>query len=229
MSRVINSFLWQLRDSLMFRGTLMVLLGFFYLLPAMIAPDIETMGGPAEALKNIVASAAVFFSVISVATIVYQDRTGSFYKVVFARPLNPVSYYLQKTVAAWVTVLIVLALLVLSFNIVIERTAVPVGFVAFVGAFLSIAAWTLLMSSATNVDWLVAWILYGAGKNLRPALEFFDRPLLSGFVNVVLPPSHLDPTTTDFWHSIWYWGHPVVVGAIGLTIVWMMVRVRKLV
>lgn len=230
MSRVIYSFLWQLRDLLVFRGSLMILLGFFaYLLPPMLAPEVVAFTGPEATLNNIITSASVFFSVIAVATIVHQDRNGEFYKVLFARPISPVLYYLRKTAAAWMTVVLVLALVVLLFNILVEAVPIPSGFVALTGAFLLIASWTLLISSAVNIDWLAAWVLYGAGKSLRPALEFLDRPLLAGFINAVLPPSHLDPTTTDLWHSIWYWGHPVVVGAIGLTIVWMRVRVRKLV
>jgi hypothetical protein len=173
-----------------------------------------------------VASAIVSLSVlIALNGIVSSDRKAGYYRLLFAKPVNPVAYYAQLFFVHMVGVLSAMLVLSALLHIVLPEFSVLNYLLYTAIIYIAMGGIGFFLSVATRYDWLTlaaVWLgsrvlrtLYGARHDWRSKLV------------EVLPPVHrLDDVansviargTADVTDVLWLIGYGAAFFLLGLFI-----------
>ena len=175
--------LYQMRDYVMERGfpalLIGVLVGWTTLLELRAQYGMRWLERPeAMALSEMFLQRAVFGQfaflgiLISVSGIVANDRRHGFFRLLFAKPVSAVRFYLQSFVVAGLGMLTISAGLLLLWGYVALPVA-PWGTMrALAFYYLLVGATAFLMSSLVRWDWVATGVVWGGSI-------YFSRMLLA--------------------------------------------------
>jgi hypothetical protein len=233
---------WILRDYFTNQGPstviVILLIGVLTILPVLHGPQGRDLSagrvpedianGMLRALMPIFVFIATFFATNG---IVANDRKFAYYKFLFAKPLNPVAYYVVTFLLYGLGIAIITALLLAAWSLAI-RPGFPLETFAVVAIiFLAFGGLGFLLSAAWRFDWLsLVTVLFVSNElwRLRDSLgaaKYFPRFLL-----YLLPPVHKagdvysllfhDGVTAVRWGSIaWLAGYGAMCLALGMLVI----------
>jgi hypothetical protein len=226
--------LWQFRDFVLERGIAIVLIGSLWGY-VMFEPMRRAMGAqwtgdqtsPVWGIALQIASAVVSLSVlIAVNGIISTDRKAGYYRFLFSKPVNPVTYYAQLFVVYMVGVLV--AMMILSGLL---RTIFPafsiVNFLLYTAViYVAMGGIGFFLSVATRYDWLTLAAVWLGSRILRDITA--TRTGWRSKAVELLPPVHkLDELansligrgTAHTSDVLWLLGYGFLFFAIGLLII----------
>lgn len=186
-------------------------------------------GGEAAVFLTILDFAVTVFAVLATAGIVSADLALGYYRTLFARPVSPPLYYLQRWLIGGVAVLVATSVVGFAAAARIGAT-LPIGRVLAQSAlfYLLLGGLILLLSTVTRRDWLIAVlavVLHG-GLGLARTLGGAATGI-AALLYTVLPPFRLVdvsepvPAGGDLLHVLLY-GVALVGGAL------LVIRFRPL-
>jgi hypothetical protein len=180
-------------------------------------------GGEATVFLGILDFAVTVFAVLATAGIVSTDFTFGYYRTLFARPVSPPLYYLQRWLLGGVLVL--MATSVVGFAAAARIGAeLPIGRVLVQSAlfYLLLGGLVLLLSTVTRRDWLIAALVVAAHAGLGLARSLGAAGTgAAAVLYTVLPPFALVdvgqpvPTGANLIHVLLY-GLALVGAALGV-------------
>ncbi len=180
-------------------------------------------GGEAAVFLSILDVAVTVFALLATAGIVSADFALGYYRTLFARPVSPPLYYLQRWILGGAAVLI--ATCVVGFAAAARIGAdLPIGRVLAQSAlfYLLLGGLVFLLSTVTRRDWLIAVLVVAAHAGLGLARSL--GAAASGTAAVlytVLPPFRLVdvsepvPASADLVYVLLY-GSALVAAALGV-------------
>lgn len=186
-------------------------------------------GGEAAVFLGILDFAVTVFAILATAGMVSADFGLGYYRTLFARPLSPPLYYLQRWFLGGLAVLLATALLGLAAAARIG-TEISTGRVLAQSAlhYLLLGGVVFLLSTVTRRDWLIAVLIIAAHAGLGVARSF--GAAVSGaaaLLYAILPPFRLAdaaepvPAGGDLLHVLLYG-----VGLVGAALA--VIRLRPL-
>lgn len=217
----------QLRDQLVTRGAAMLIIATMIALPVLLTEYDSAMQVDWEMLLARTLNGMVVF-LIMVATygVIGEDMRRGHFRLLFSKPISPVTYYGQALVAAWIGFALTLLVVTGVFALVREPVWPTDALVEAHVGFLLLGGIVFGLSRFTRLDWVVGLLLMIFGGALRDAWPA-DASLWGKVVNVVMPPSHLEVTDYfpaaggfDVGPALW------IVGYAGLFIVGGLTAVR---
>ncbi len=169
-------------------------------------------GGETAVFLGILDSAVTVFTLLATAGIVSADMGLGYYRTLFARPVSPPLYYLQRWLLGGATVLLATSVVGLAAAARIGAQ-LPIGRVLAQAAlfYLLLGGLVFLLSTMTRRDWLVAVLVVAAHAGLGIARGF--GAAVSGTADAlytVLPPFSLVavrgpvPAGGDLLHVLLY-------------------------
>lgn len=214
------------RDALRGPG---VVLGVLWLLVAVLARGTAGPGTLAEGsvglLRTVVGQSSMIVVLLLMNRIVAADREGGFYRAFFAKPVDPVAFYLAKFA--------VLGAIAVGY-VALQAVAVSLatGHVAFEASLLTHMAIRVLLlgglvfalSTVTRVDTVTAIVLFTV-QSILHGIHAQQPEVLSAFWRLalaVLPPFHVaaaerpELAAADLVHALGYGLALVVVGAAAI-------------
>ena len=213
---------WMTLDLARSAGLAMALVGVLaaFLISSMTVVTSGT-GGEATVFLGILDFAVTVFALLATAGIVSADFGLGYYRTLFARPVSPPLYYLQRWLLGGVLVL--LATSVVGFAAAARIGAqLPIGRVLVQSAlfYLLLGGLVLLLSTITRRDWIIAALVVAAHAGLGLARSL--GAAASGAAAVlytILPPFGLVdvgepvPAGADLVHVVLY-GLALVLAAL---------------
>lgn len=215
---------WMIRDFVSGPGILMAVLAGFALL---LVGNLQVVGpsGNADLAACFIALdwTTMTLTLIATAGLVSGDFAQGHQRTLFAKPVNPALYYLQRWLIGGMAVAV--AALPIAYAIA-TRFGIPVlgvGLVARLGLlYLVLGGLVFLLSTITRRDWLVAIVLIAWQAALGAARSAgFARGLLSQVLAAILPPFNLiglrgpGPEAADLAHATGY-GALLLLGALAV-------------
>lgn len=182
-----------------------------------------TAGEVGQLLTVVLGQVSMPFVLLATGGMVHNDLTAGYYRTIFAKPVSPVAYYLQRWLIGGLGVL--LTVLLFAAGLAMARHAWPtVGWQAPARVallYLLLGGLVFLFSVLNWRDWILAALVYILEMVLHEvaATNLFG-PLLR-WLSAVLPPFHLlsgrapFPAGLDLLHVIAY-GVALVAGALAL-------------
>jgi len=168
-----------------------------------------TAGGAVLGAKH----AGLVFVFLATAGIVSQDLAGGYYRTLFATPVTPALYYLQRWLVGGVVVTFAL---VLIDAVIAWRVDAPIAgaeLLARAGlVYLLVGGLVLLFSTVTRRDWVFAAIVIFAQSMLDQLrhLPFATPARVAEIGYRILPPFHLVgssapiPSGSELAHVVLY-------------------------
>ena len=213
---------WMTLDLARSAGLAVALVGVLaaFLISSMTVVTSGT-GGEATVFLGILDFAVTVFALLATAGIVSADFGLGYYRTLFARPVSPPLYYLQRWLLGGVLVL--LATSVVGFAAAARIGAqLPIGRVLVQSAlfYLLLGGLVLLLSTITRRDWIIAALVVVAHAGLGLARSL--GAAASGAAAVlytILPPFGLVdvgepvPAGADLVHVVLY-GLALVLAAL---------------
>jgi ABC-type transport system involved in multi-copper enzyme maturation permease subunit len=204
---------WMVWDLARGAGIAMAVVGVLtaFLISTMTVVTSGT-GGEAAVFLGILDFAVTVFALLATAGIVSTDFGLGYYRTLFARPVSPLLYYLQRWLLGGVVVLVATSVVGLAAAARIG-TQLPIGRVLAQAAlyYLLLGGLVFLLSTVTRRDWLFAVLVVaahaglglgqslGAGASGTAALLYTVLPPF-GFVDVSKPV----PAGGDLLHVLLY-------------------------
>jgi ABC-type transport system involved in multi-copper enzyme maturation permease subunit len=180
-------------------------------------------GGETAVLLGILDFAVTIFALLATAGMVSTDFSMGYYRPLFARPVSPPLYYLQRWIMGGILALVVTAGVGLASALRLG-TDLPIGRVLVQAAlcYLLLGGLVFLLSTVTRRDWLIAVLIIAAYASLGLARSLGAAGSgAAAVLYVVLPPLRLvdisDPVPSggDLLHVLLY-GTGLVAAALGV-------------
>ena len=165
----------------------------------------------------------VALALMGTAGLVSADFAIGHQRTLFAKPVSPPLYYLQRWLLGGIAVLLAAVVVGSTIAARFDLPLVGVGFVAqVVLLYLVVGGLVFLLSTLTRRDWLLAAVLiaWQAAISAAHAMGMARGPL-GAVLDLVLPPMQLVrlgdplPAGTDLAHAVGY-GIAVVLGALAM-------------
>lgn len=230
---------WILRDYFTNQGPstaiVVLLIGFMSVLPILNAPmgrDISAGNIPLDiatgflrVLVPIFVFIATFFATNG---IVANDRKFAYYKFLFAKPLNPVAYYVTTFIAYGVGVMTVTLVLLGVWSVAV-RPMFPLALFAVVAIiYLAFGGIGFLLSAAWRFDWLSLvtvlfvsnelWQLWGQSTSAARYLLYLLPPVhRAGSVYALV--FHEAGTALPWGHIAWIAGYGALCLVLGMVVI----------
>jgi ABC-type transport system involved in multi-copper enzyme maturation permease subunit len=186
-------------------------------------------GGEAPIFLAILDFTITAFALVATAGMVSSDFGLGYYRTLFARPVSPPLYYLQRWILGGVAVLVVTSIVGFAAAARVG-TDLPIGRVlAQAGLYyLLLGGLVFLLSTVTRRDWLVAVLIVAAHGGIGLARSLGAAATgVAAVLYVLLPPFRLVdvvdpvPTGADLLYVVGY-GVALVLAAL------MVIRLRPL-
>jgi ABC-type transport system involved in multi-copper enzyme maturation permease subunit len=170
--------------------------------------------GDSMVFLGILDFAVTIFVLLATAGMVSADFGSGYYRTLFARPVHPPLYYLQRWLLGAVAVLLVSSGVGAAAAARIG-TALPIGRVLAQAAlsYLLLGGLVFLLSTVTRRDWLIAVLVIAAHAGLGLARSLGAAASgIAGLLYSVLPPISLVdmnepvPTGSSLLHVLLYGG-----------------------
>lgn len=178
-------------------------------------------GGETAVLLGILDFTVTIFALLATAGIVSTDFSMGYYRPLFARPVSPPLYYLQRWVLGGLLALVVTGAVALASALRLGAD-LPIGRVLIQAAlcYLLLGGLVFLLSTVTRRDWLIAVLILAAYASLGLARALGAAGSgAAAVLYAVLPPLRLvdvsDPVPTggNLLHVLLY-GAGLVVAAL---------------
>ena len=178
-------------------------------------------GGETAVLLGILDFTVTIFALLATAGIVSTDFSMGYYRPLFARPVSPPLYYLQRWVLGGLLALVVTGAVALASALRLGAD-LPIGRVLIQAAlcYLLLGGLVFLLSTVTRRDWLIAVLILAAYASLGLARALGAAGSgAAAVLYAVLPPLRLvdvsDPVPTggNLMHVLLY-GAGLVVAAL---------------
>jgi ABC-type transport system involved in multi-copper enzyme maturation permease subunit len=178
-------------------------------------------GGETAVFLGILDFTVTIFALLATAGIVSTDFSMGYYRPLFARPVSPPLYYLQRWVLGGFLALVVTAAMTLASALRLGAD-LPIGRVLIQAAlcYLLLGGLVFLLSTVTRRDWLIAVLILAAYASLGLARALGAAGSgAAAVLYAVLPPLRLvdvsDPVPTggNLLHVLLY-GAGLVVAAL---------------
>lgn len=181
----------QLRDHLVTRGAAMLIIATMISLPSLL-----TDYGPVQMDWRVVLSGTInamvaFLIMVATYSVIGEDMRRGHFRLLFSKPISPVTYYVQALVAAWIGFALTLLVVIGVFAVVREPVWPTDALVDAHMAFLLLGGIVFGLSRFTRLDWVVGLLLMIFGEVFRDAWPAGES-LWGKVLNIVMPPSHLD-------------------------------------
>jgi hypothetical protein len=181
----------QLRDLLVTRGAAMLIIATMVSLPVLLSDY-----GPAQMdwqllLSRTLNGMVAFLIMVATYGVIGEDMRRGHFRLLFSKPISPVTYYGQAIVAAWIGFSLTLLVVIGVFALVREPVWPTDALVEAHMGFLLLGGIIVGLSRFTRLDWVVGLLLMIFGDVLRDAWPAADS-LWGKLVNVAMPPSHLE-------------------------------------
>jgi len=186
-------------------------------------------GGETAVFLGILDFTVTIFALLATAGIVSTDFAMGYYRPLFARPVSPPLYYLQRWVLGGFLALVVTAAVTLASALRLGAD-LPIGRVLIQAAlcYLLLGGLVFLLSTVTRRDWLIAVLILAAYASLGLARSLGAAGSgTAAVLYAVLPPLRLvdisDPVPTGgaLLHVLLY-GAGLVLAAL------LVIRFRPL-
>lgn len=215
---------YMLRDLARGPGAIMIAAAVLAALILSRIPSLESSPAAGRYMLGwIVDRAALPFVLLATGGMVSRDLHGGYYRAVFSKPVDPVSFYLQR----WLLGALIVGLSVPLFAGAVAVVVGPVPFrwtlLANVELFyLLLGGLVFLLSTFTRRDWLFALMLVLVQTILHTVRAGgISAGTIVNTVYAVLPPFHLvgieadPPAGADLAYVVLY-GGGLVLGALAL-------------
>jgi hypothetical protein len=185
---------WMVRDLAFGPGLLMAVLTLVAALLVSRVQVIGPVGDAAQAASLVVLDwTAIALTLLATGGVVSADFAIGHQRTLFAKPVSPPLYYLQRWLIAGVAVLIGSAVVAQTIASRFDMALLGPGFVARLALlYLVIGGLVFLMSTLIRGDWLavaalLAWqTLMGMARSMG-----LERGPIGMALEVILPPRHL--------------------------------------
>ena len=185
---------WMVRDLAFGRGLLMAVLALLAALLVSRVQVIGPLGDAAQAASLAVLDwTAIALTLLATAGVVSADFAIGHQRTLFAKPVSPPLYYLQRWLIAGVAVLIGSAVVAQTIASRFGMALLGPGFVARLALlYLVIGGLVFLLSTLIRGDWLgvaalLAWqTLMGVARSMG-----MERGPIGTALELLLPPRHL--------------------------------------
>jgi hypothetical protein len=165
----------------------------------------------------------VTLALMGTAGLVSADFAIGHQRTLFAKPVSPPLYYLQRWLLGGVAMLLGAAVVGLTLAARFDLPLVGADFVARVALlYLVVGGLVFLLSALTRRDWLLAAVLIAWQTAISAAHEMgMARGPVGAVLDVVLPPMQLVrlggplPAGADLAHAVGY-GGAVLFGALAV-------------
>ena len=213
---------WMTLDLARSAGLAMALVGVLaaFLISSMTVVTSGT-GGEATVFLGILDFAVTVFALLATAGIVSADFGLGYYRTLFARPVSPPLYYLQRWLLGGVLVL--MATSVVGFAAAARIGAqLPIGRVLVQSAlfYFLLGGLVLLLSTITRRDWIIAALVVAAHAGLGLARSLGAAATgAAAVLYTILPPFGLVdvgepvPAGAELVHVVLY-GLALVLAAL---------------
>ena len=190
---------WQARDFVLERGVAVLIIGLLlgymaYLaikpMRAMLGPDWTTKAGApfTQIIDSMLSQVIALAVLIAVNGIVSNDRHLGYFRFLFAKPVNRVSYYAQLFTVHLAGVLVMMSILMGVFWLGVAPIPVlPILFYTLV-VYMAMGGIGFFISTATRHDWVVLTGVWLGSRVIR--VLYSDKPDLRAKLVQVLPPVH---------------------------------------
>lgn len=218
----------QLRDMLLTRGAAMLVIALMVVLPILIQ-GVRIAAGvdPGTLLDGSLRGTSPFLVMVATYGIIGEDVRRGYFRFLFAKPISPVLYYAQAFLAALIAFLAVQLIIVAVWALAVEPAWPERWLLERTAFFLSFGSVIFALSRVLPIDWLIGWLLFGVGSEVRDWYPVSES-LRGKVFNVVFPPSHLMesglfPVEGIEWgHVAWVVGYAAMCLAIALSLVRFM-------
>ena len=179
-------------------------------------------GGETAVFLGILDFTVTIFALLATAGIVSTDFSMGYYRPLFARPVSPPLYYLQRWVLGGLLALVVTGAVALASALRLGAD-LPIGRVLIQAAlcYLLLGGLVFLLSTVTRRDWLIAVLILAAYASLGLARALGAAGSgAAAVLYAVLPPLRLvdvsDPVPTggNLLHVLLYGGGLVVAALV---------------
>jgi len=215
---------WMALDLARSAGLGMALVGVLaaFLISSMTVVTTGT-GGEEMVFLGILDFAVTLFALLATAGIVSTDFAFGYYRTLFARPISPPLYYLQRWLLGGLLVLLATSVVGLAAAARIGAQ-LPIGLVLVQSAlfYLLLGGLVLLLSTITRRDWLIAALVVAAHAGLGAAGSLGAGGTgAAAVLYTLLPPfglvdvSEQVPTGANLVHVLLY-GIALVVAALAV-------------
>lgn len=181
----------QLRDMLLTRGAAMLVIALMVVLPILIQ-GVRIAAGvdPGTLLDGSLRGTSPFLVMVATYGIIGEDVRRGYFRFLFAKPISPVLYYAQAFLAALIAFLAVQLIIVAVWALAVEPAWPERWLLERTAFFLSFGSVIFALSRVLPIDWLIGWLLFGVGSEVRDWYPVSES-LRGKVFNVVFPPSHL--------------------------------------
>lgn len=218
----------QLRDMLLTRGAAMLVIALMVVLPILIQ-GVRIAAGvdPGTLLDGSLRGTSPFLVMVATYGIIGEDVRRGYFRFLFAKPISPVLYYAQAFLAALIAFLAVQLIIVAVWALAVEPAWPERWLLERTAFFLSFGSVIFALSRVLPIDWLIGWLLFGVGSEVRDWYPVSES-LRGKVFNVVFPPSHLMesglfPVEGIEWgHVAWVVSYAAMCLAIALSLVRFM-------
>jgi hypothetical protein len=230
---------FQLRDLLVYRVTLPVLMAVFVAW-TIVTTDASRMDwaspqGSRMALDIVrVVGHGMFINVavfLGIARLVGDDRSNGYYKFLFSKPVSLARFYTQQWLAQGASLVILTGLLGLWLQA--NTTAIPIPETMLVMAL----AWILIggvgfaLTAATNYDsllLLLVWLISKVAHTIKDAPDSPMWPWLQEVTRFMLPTHKLEYVASELFGGnplpVAHAAHVLAYGAVGFIVAVVLLR-----
>lgn len=167
-----------------------------------------------------VGRASIFLTLLATSRIVSGDIANGYHRTLFARPVTPAAYYLQRWLVGGAVVMA--GALIVDYGLAAWLSSLPTGtlLLARTGAlYLLVGGLVFALSTITRFDWIAAAVIQLVQGIVALARDgHLWTGALSRFLFAVLPPFHVlgiggQPTSTAGLVHASLYGLALVVAA----------------
>jgi hypothetical protein len=222
---------WQLWDFALDRGLALLLIGglmglsviwpgYVALSQQQMPPDVVRT----ELFKLAVAQQVSILVVVAASGIVAGDRTGGYFRFIFAKPVRMPAYYALQFLVTLAGVLLATLILLAAFWLFIGWVSPMIPLVMVIVTYLALGGTIFFFSTFTRFDWGMLVVLWGASALARTIAA--DSAWYRAARWVLPPTHHIDKlrgalfagTEIDAGGTAWVVGYGLAFFAAGLVV-----------
>jgi hypothetical protein len=214
-------------DYLLTRGGMVLAVGVALLLPVLVttriaSPEVVTPEFLRTALGSFLQNVLTFLVLVAAAGLVGNDVRQGFYRLLFAKPVSPTSYYAAAFGVMLTGVFVVMLLLTGLYALVATPVWPGRALADVMVRALLLGGLVFAFSRFTRLDWLLGFFVLLLGGLLRTQFPR-DESAAGAVLHVLLPPdlpASLFPAAGPLWGPIaWAVGYGLLGLGAGLAAV----------